>query len=71
MTEKGVASSDATNIGTSIRQEGDEIVINGHKWSVILNAVTQGSEMTSNIHSQVDFWSTRRSMQGSPCRWQV
>ncbi|KAF8332814.1 uncharacterized protein EI90DRAFT_3122559 [Cantharellus anzutake] len=32
MTEKGVASSDATNIGTSIRQEGNEIVINGHKW---------------------------------------
>ena len=27
-----VASSDATNIRTSIRQEGDEIVINGHKW---------------------------------------
>lgn len=29
-----VASSDATNIQTSIRREGDEIVINGHKWSV-------------------------------------
>lgn len=27
-----VASSDATNIRTSIRQEGNEIVINGHKW---------------------------------------
>ncbi|ELU41552.1 acyl-CoA dehydrogenase [Rhizoctonia solani AG-1 IA] len=26
------ASSDATNIQTSIRREGDEIVINGHKW---------------------------------------
>lgn len=32
MTEKGVASSDATNVATSIRQEGNEIVINGHKW---------------------------------------
>ncbi|KAG8907065.1 hypothetical protein FRB99_005442 [Tulasnella sp. 403] len=32
MTEKGVASSDATNIRTSIRLEGDEVVINGHKW---------------------------------------
>lgn len=31
-----VASSDATNIRTSIRQEGDEIVINGHKWFVRL-----------------------------------
>jgi len=32
MTERFVASSDATNIRTSIRQEGNEIVINGHKW---------------------------------------
>lgn len=32
MTERFVASSDATNISTSIVQEGDEIVINGHKW---------------------------------------
>ncbi|KAF7301469.1 hypothetical protein MIND_00712300 [Mycena indigotica] len=34
MTEKGVASSDATNIRTSIRREGNEIVINGHKWYI-------------------------------------
>lgn len=27
-----VASSDATNIESSIRREGDEYVINGHKW---------------------------------------
>ncbi|CAE6428922.1 unnamed protein product [Rhizoctonia solani] len=32
MTERFIASSDATNIRTSIRREGDEIVINGHKW---------------------------------------
>ncbi|KAG8218414.1 acyl-CoA dehydrogenase NM domain-like protein [Butyriboletus roseoflavus] len=32
MTERFVASSDARNIKTSIRQEGNEIVINGHKW---------------------------------------
>ncbi|KAJ8086359.1 hypothetical protein PM082_005182 [Marasmius tenuissimus] len=32
MTEKHVASSDATNIRTSIKREGNEIVINGHKW---------------------------------------
>ncbi|TDL29328.1 acyl-CoA dehydrogenase NM domain-like protein [Rickenella mellea] len=32
MTERFVASSDATNIRTSIRREGNEIVINGHKW---------------------------------------
>ena len=32
MTEPEVASSDATNICTSIRREGDEYVINGHKW---------------------------------------
>ena len=32
MTEPGVASSDATNIETSIRREGDEYVISGRKW---------------------------------------
>jgi len=34
MTERFVASSDATNIRTTLRQEGDEIVINGHKWYI-------------------------------------
>ena len=34
LTSYLVASSDATNIRTSIRQEGNEIVINGHKWYV-------------------------------------
>ena len=32
MTEPQVASSDATNIETSIRKDGDEYVINGTKW---------------------------------------
>ncbi len=32
MTEPAVASSDATNIETSIEREGDEYVINGRKW---------------------------------------
>jgi len=34
MTEPGVASSDATNLSTAIRREGDEYVINGHKWYI-------------------------------------
>ena len=34
MTEPKVASSDATNIESSIVRRGDEYVINGHKWWV-------------------------------------
>jgi acyl-CoA dehydrogenase len=32
MTESGVASSDATNINTSIQRDGDHYAVDGHKW---------------------------------------
>jgi acyl-CoA dehydrogenase len=32
MTEPGVASSDARNIATAIVRDGDEYVVDGHKW---------------------------------------
>jgi acyl-CoA dehydrogenase len=32
MTEPNTASSDATNVETSILRDGDDYVINGHKW---------------------------------------
>ena len=44
MTEPDVASSDATNVQTSIRRDGDEYVINGRKW-FITNAMYERTKI--------------------------
>ncbi|WP_420316536.1 acyl-CoA dehydrogenase family protein [Ekhidna sp.] len=64
MTEPDVASSDATNIETSIEPDGDDIVINGKKWwstglghpdakVAIVMGKTKGSENRHQQHSMV------------------
>ncbi|XP_078337249.1 acyl-CoA dehydrogenase family member 10-like [Crassostrea virginica] len=35
MTEPKVVSSDATNIASSIRRDGDHYVVNGHEWWIL------------------------------------
>jgi acyl-CoA dehydrogenase len=47
MTEKGVASSDARNISLSIRKEGNEIVVQGHKWWMCVFSETILSDYVS------------------------
>ncbi|MEM9620933.1 MAG: acyl-CoA dehydrogenase family protein [Pseudomonadota bacterium] len=44
MTEPDVASSDATNVRTSITRQGDEYVVNGRKW-FITNAMYERTKI--------------------------
>jgi len=61
MTERFVSSSDATNIRTSIKQERNEIVINGRKWWIsgagdprtkIHIVMGKSDPNNSNVHQQ-------------------
>ncbi|CAL1691538.1 (R)-benzylsuccinyl-CoA dehydrogenase [Brevundimonas subvibrioides] len=60
MTEPAVASSDATNIQTSIVREGDEYVINGRKWwstnmghpNVAISIVMGKTDFEAATHAQ-------------------
>lgn len=65
MTEPDVASSDATNIETTITSDGDEIVINGKKWwstgighpeakiAIVMGKTEDGSRGRHEQHSMV------------------
>jgi acyl-CoA dehydrogenase len=60
MTEPAVASSDATNISTEIKRDGDEYVLNGRKWWISGSAdprcavmIVMGKTRTDGpVHSQ-------------------
>lgn len=63
MTEPDVASSDATNVQTSIRREGDEYVINGRKW-FITNAMYERTQIFI-VMGKSDPDNTNRHLQQS------
>lgn len=66
MTEPDVASSDATNIATTIRRDGDDYLINGRKWfttgamhplcrlAIVMGVTDEGAEVPKHRrHSMV------------------
>ena len=55
MTEPNVASSDATNISSSIEPDGDEYVINGEKWwtSGAIKNASDRAKSANNVHDIV------------------
>ncbi|MEM8606049.1 MAG: acyl-CoA dehydrogenase family protein [Myxococcota bacterium] len=72
MTEPEVASSDATNICTEIRRDGDEYVVNGRKWwtSGIMDKrcaimiVMGKSDMSASSHLQQSMILVPRDAKG-------
>ena len=75
MTEPEVASSDATNIATSIERDGDEYVINGRKWWITgamnpqaeIFIVMGKTDPSADRHRQQSMILVPRDTPGSPC----
>ncbi len=68
MTEPDVASSDASNVTTAIRRDGEHYVIDGRKW-FITGAANPGCKVAI-VMGKTDFTPLRTSNKAcASCHW--